>query len=216
MLVLAFDTATAAVTVALHDGSRVLAQESSVDARRHGELLTPAITRVLSAAAAKPADLTSIAVGTGPGPYTGLRVGLATARAMGSALGITIDGICTLDVIAAAVADQGVGRDFIVATDARRHEVYWARYSSAGERLSGPEVSVPALVPGGYPVAGQGPLLYQELAGRRLDPSLPSAADLAALSARRLASGQAPGEPEPLYLRRPDAAEPRPPKRVTQ
>ncbi len=216
MLVLAFDTATPAVTVALHDGTRALAQESSVDARRHGELLTPAIGRVLAAAGAEPSDLTSIAVGTGPGPYTGLRVGLVTALAMGSALGIAVDGICTLDVIAAGAVGQAGGREFIVATDARRREVYWARYSAAGECLSGPEVSVPALVPGGYPVAGQGALLYQELASRPIGKSWPRAADLAGISVRKLASGQLPGAPEPQYLRRPDAAEPGRPKRVTR
>jgi len=101
VLILAFDTATPAVTVALHDGARVLAQESAVDARRHGELLAPLVGRVLAAAGFRPADLESIAVGTGPGPYTGLRVGLVTARVLGSALAIAVDGICTLDVIAA-------------------------------------------------------------------------------------------------------------------
>lgn len=214
MLVLAFDTATTAVTVALHDGDSVLARQASQDARRHGELLTPAIAQVLACAQAKPADLTLIAVGTGPGPYTGLRVGLVTARAMGHALGIGVDGICTLDVIAAAAAGQ-CDREFLVATDARRREVYWARYSPAGQRLSGPHVSGPALVPGGCPVAGTGPQLYPELAAEPIGPALPSAADLAALAVARIAAGVPPAPPEPLYLRRPDAAEPGPLKRVT-
>ena len=90
MLLLAFDTATPAVTVALHDGAGVIAQESATDARRHGELLAASIARVLASCGAVAADLTAIAVGTGPGPYTGLRAGLVTARVMGSALAIPV------------------------------------------------------------------------------------------------------------------------------
>jgi tRNA threonylcarbamoyl adenosine modification protein YeaZ len=88
VLLLAFDTATPAVTVALHDGSLVIAEESAVDARRHGELLAVAIEKVLRSAGAAERDLTAIAVGTGPGPYTGLRVGLVTAQVLASALQI--------------------------------------------------------------------------------------------------------------------------------
>ena len=216
MLILAFDTATPAVTVALHDGSGVLAQESAVDARRHGELLTPSINRLLAVAGAAPRDLTSIAVGTGPGPYTSLRVGLVTARVLGSALEIEVDGICTLDVIATAASQSAGGREFIVATDARRREVYSARYSPAAERLSGPEVSSPALVPTGCPVAGQGPLLYAELAAEPLAPCFPAAAQLAEISAHRLSSGMPASPATPRYLRRPDAKVPGRPKRVTQ
>jgi tRNA threonylcarbamoyl adenosine modification protein YeaZ len=215
VLILAFDTATPAVTVALHDGARVLAEESAVDVRRHGELLTPSIGRVLAVAGAKPADISSIAVGTGPGPYTGLRVGLVTARVLASALDIEVDGICTLDVIAAGVGERSAGREFIVATDARRGEVYWARYAPDGRRLSGPDVNLPAQVPAGLPVAGQGPLLHQGLSGDPIGPQFPAAADLAGISARKIAGGNPVGPAVPLYLRRPDAAVPGRPKRVT-
>ena len=223
MLILAFDTATPAVTVAVHDGSGVVAHESAVDARRHGELLAPSIARVLAKASAQPGDLTAVAVGTGPGPYTGLRVGLVTARVLGTALCIPVDGVCTLDIIAAQARHSAGGREFIVATDARRREVYWARYApSAGavvaaERLSGPEVSLPALVPAGYPMAGEGPWLHAELAGADeiIGPRYPSAATLAELAADRWARGIPAGPAEALYLRRPDAREPGRPKRVT-
>jgi tRNA threonylcarbamoyl adenosine modification protein YeaZ len=213
VLLLAFDTATPAVTVALHDGSLVIAQDCAVDARRHGELLAGAIEKVLRGVGASHADLTDVAVGVGPGPYTGLRAGVVTAKVLASALGIPADGICTLDVIA---ADVDADREFIVATDARRREVYWALYEGNGERLSGPHVGRPAEIPAGYPVAGEGAALYPELTGDPLGPRYPSAARLAQLAAARRAVGAPPQPPEPLYLRRPDAREPGPLKRVTE
>lgn len=217
MLLLAFDTATPAVTVAVHDGTTVVAQASAVDARRHGELLAASITSVLREAGACAADLTAVAVGTGPGPYTGLRAGLVTATVLASALSIRLDGICTLDVIAAQTAASQVPGEqgFLVATDARRREVYWARYSPWGERACGPRVGPPGQLPADLPVAGEGALIYPELAARSIEPGFPSAATLAGIAARRLADGQPPLPAEPLYLRRPDAREPGPPKRVT-
>jgi len=215
VLLLAFDTATPAVTVALHDGVRLLAEESVVDARRHGELLAASIRDVLAAAGARAADLTGIAVGVGPGPYTGLRAGLVTARVLGSALGIPVHGACTLDVIARAVASCAAGGDFIVATDARRKEIYWARYTATGQRVSGPAVSAPGEAGVSCPVAGEGALLYPAELGAPIEPRYPSAAALAGLTAARIAAGEPMLPAEPLYLRRPDARVPGPPKRVT-
>jgi tRNA threonylcarbamoyl adenosine modification protein YeaZ len=215
VLLLAFDTATSAVTVALHDGAAVIAEESAVDARRHGELLAVFIDKVLRNAGAGRCDLTGVAVGTGPGPYTGLRAGLVTARVLGSALQIPADGICSLDVIAADARAAAAGSEFLVATDARRREVYWARYRADGERADGPQVSRPADLPPGLPVAGEGAVLYPELAARPIGPRYPSAARLAAMAAARAVAGTAPRPAEPLYLRRPDAREPGKLKRVT-
>jgi tRNA threonylcarbamoyl adenosine modification protein YeaZ len=229
VLLLAFDTATPAVTVALHDGARVLAEESAVDARRHGELLAASIQRVLAGAHAVAGDLTGIAVGVGPGPYTGLRAGLVTARVLGSALGVPVHGACTLDVIARAAASRlasaaadgpaasamAAGRDFVVATDARRKEVYWARYTAAGKRVRGPEVSAPGEAGGCCQVAGEGGLLYPGELGAPIEPRYPSAAWLAGLTAERIMQGAPMLPAEPLYLRRPDARIPGPPKRVT-
>jgi tRNA threonylcarbamoyl adenosine modification protein YeaZ len=219
VLLLAFDTATPAVTVALYDGTHALAEVTTIDARRHGELLAASIDQVLTRAGVSRLDITAVAAGTGPGPYTGLRAGLVTARVLGSALGVPVHGICTLDVIAADARAAAGGRDFVVATDARRREVYWAHYDTAGTRLTGPAVGTPAAVaaeiPAGTPVAGAGALLYPDLLGGPGEPGYPSAATLARLAAQRIAAGLPGLGADPVYLRRPDAQVPGPPKRVT-
>jgi tRNA threonylcarbamoyl adenosine modification protein YeaZ len=220
VLLLAFDTATPAVTVALHDGTHVLAETTTVDARRHGELLASSIDAVLTEAGAGRLDITAVAAGTGPGPYTGLRVGLVTARVLGSALGVPVYGLCTLDVIAADAAAGAGGREFLVATDARRREVYWGRYDAEGRRLDGPAVGRPGVVADmtaapGILAAGAGALLYPGILGEPLEPSYPAAGTLARLAARQLAAGDPGPGAEPIYLRRPDARVPGPPKRVT-
>lgn len=224
MLLLAFDTATPAVTVALHDGSAVLAESTTVDARRTGEVLAPGIEAALARAGRKLGEVTDVAVGVGPGPFTGLRVGLVTARALGDALGIPVHGVCTLDVLAyqAARSVPTLRTPYAVASDARRKEVYWAEYSlgSAGpERVGEPDVAHPALIQerlAGLQVAGEGALLYPDVFPEAVDPRHPSAAALAEVVLDRLATD--PGSllpPEPLYLRRPDAVEPGSRKRVS-
>ena len=157
MLVVGFDTATPAVSVALHDGDRVVAQAFAVDARRHSELLMPMIAKVMADAGASRADLGAVAVGVGPGPYTGLRVGVVTARVLGSVLDVPVYGLCSLDIIAASAAAAHPGREFLVATDARRKEVYWARYDQAGRRVTGPGVGLASSIPhGAGPFRGRG------------------------------------------------------------
>ncbi|MCA1220123.1 tRNA (adenosine(37)-N6)-threonylcarbamoyltransferase complex dimerization subunit type 1 TsaB [Streptomyces sp. 8L] len=242
MLLLAVDTATPAITVALHDGDSVLAAESDVDARRHGELLLPAVDRVLAAAGARLDAVTDLVVGVGPGPYTGLRVGIATALAFGSALGVPVRGLCTLDGLAYA---SGLDGPFVVATDARRKEVYWARYADARTRVTEPAVDRPADLAdtvAGLPAVGAGATLYPDVFPDARGPGHQSAAALASLAAELLAArplpdGGAPAAsggpsapsgpggldspgagflpPLPLYLRRPDAQVPKNYKVVT-
>ncbi|GAA1521358.1 tRNA (adenosine(37)-N6)-threonylcarbamoyltransferase complex dimerization subunit type 1 TsaB [Streptomyces albidochromogenes] len=215
MLLLAVDTATPAVTVALHDGDSVVAEAGQVDARRHGELLLPTVDRVLAGAGLKLDAVTGVVVGVGPGPYTGLRVGLATAETFGLVLGVPVHGLCTLDGLAYAA---GLTGPFAVATDARRKEVYWARYDDARTRVSEPAVDRPADIAeqlAGLPVVGSGALLYPEAFGDARGPEHQSAGALASLAAEKLAAGEPFLPPLPLYLRRPDAQVPKNYKVVT-
>ena len=213
-MLLAFDTATPFVTVALHDGEDVVAERRSEQRMKHGEQLAPLIQVVLADAGIVRQDLTAIAVGTGPGPFTGLRVGLVTARTLAFVLEIPVYGMCSLDVLAveAAHGDDPVARDFVVATDARRKEVYLASYDDQGRRLDGPDVLRPADAATDLPVAGEGAVLYPDAFPLAHPPVLQSASWLARAVAEELAELH---DPEPLYLRRPDAIAPGAPKRVS-
>lgn len=218
-MLLAFDTATPYVTVALHDGALdgeqgVVAERRSEQRMKHGEQLAPLIELVMADAGIVRQDLTAIAVGIGPGPFTGLRVGLVTARTLAFVLEIPVYGVCSLDVVAleAALGTGPIGTDFLVATDARRKEVYLATYDDQGRRLDGPDVARPADAATDRPVAGEGAALYPDAFPDRRDPALPSAGWLARAVAEELAELH---DPEPMYLRRPDAVAPGAPKRVS-
>ncbi|MGQ0631047.1 MAG: tRNA (adenosine(37)-N6)-threonylcarbamoyltransferase complex dimerization subunit type 1 TsaB [Sporichthyaceae bacterium] len=213
MLILALDTSTPAVSVALCRDGVPLAVRSVVDARRHGELLAVGVAAVLDEAGVMPRQLDAIAAGVGPGPYTGLRVGLMTARSLAHGLGIEVHGVCSLDVLARAGARE-IDGEFLVATDARRKEVYWARYGAGGVRTGGPGVDTPAVMAWDGPVVGEGPRLYPQSFPNGHPPTYPDPVDLATIVEAALASGEPTLPPEPLYLRRPDAVEPAARKRV--
>jgi tRNA threonylcarbamoyl adenosine modification protein YeaZ len=223
MLVLVVDTSTPAVTAAVIDvgaDARVelCAQRVTIDSRAHGELLGPAIKAVLATAGARAGDLAAIVAGLGPGPFTGLRVGLVTAAAMGQTLGIPTYGVCSLDGIGA----PGTGA-VLVATDARRKEIYWAAYRD-GARVLGPAVNRPADVPGlltgkGFTpevaIGAGAPLLSNALPVRQ-GHDFPQATLLARAAADRVHSGASSELLTPIYLRRPDAVEPTGRKLVRQ
>ncbi|WP_295661492.1 tRNA (adenosine(37)-N6)-threonylcarbamoyltransferase complex dimerization subunit type 1 TsaB [uncultured Nocardioides sp.] len=202
-MLLALDTATPLVTVALHDGDDVVAERLADRPMKHGEQLAPLIETVMADAGIVRQDLTAIAVGAGPGPFTGLRVGLVTARTLGFVLEVPVYAVCSLDVLAVEAADTGaVSTDFVVATDARRKEVYVASYDAEGVRLAGPEVRLPADVATEVPVVGEGPVLYPTAFPHAAGPTRPSAGWLARVVHDERAELL---DPEPLYLRRPDA-----------
>lgn len=213
MILLAMDTSTSAITVAVHDGSRVLAERSMLDARAHTEHLAPLLTEVLSAAGLTPGDVTDVAVGVGPGPFTGLRVGLVTARTFAFARGVPCHGVVSLDALAhAAVVDgsRSGTAELVVATDARRKEVYLARYAVVGaraRRLTEPVVLRPADIDADLrdlPTVGRGALLYPEALGPAVPPLDVDAGSLAAVALQQLDDGVEVGL-DALYLRRPDA-----------
>ncbi|MCX6422825.1 MAG: tRNA (adenosine(37)-N6)-threonylcarbamoyltransferase complex dimerization subunit type 1 TsaB [Actinobacteria bacterium] len=224
MRLLALDTATPASTVAVHDGDRVLASRQVTDTSQHAEVLAVLVRDVLAEADVKMSELTHIACGVGPGPFTGLRVGLATAKTMGYALGIPVVGICSLDAIARAHQASRT-ESITVVTGARRHEFYWASYDTSGTRIAGPEVTCEESLPN-----------FGALVGTPSSPAIPDAHWIAQIAVEAMARGEetAPSgavnveQPaggdgtrtadfirgrtllaaEALYLRRPDAVPP--------
>lgn len=201
-MILTIDTATPAVSagvVSRADGFvTTLAERVTVDARAHAEQLTPNALGALSDAGIVVDDLTAVVVGCGPGPFTGLRVGMASAAAFGHALGIPVHGVCSLDAI--GIQTRG---DVLVVTDARRREVYWARYRD-GVRVHGPAVNTPADVPADAAAVAGSPEHAALFELPRVDAVYPNPAGLVAV----VADWDDPAPLVPLYLRRPDAEPP--------
>lgn len=247
MLVLSVDTSTPHVTAGVcrlepagpGDGPRIetLATRVTDDARAHAELLTPHILECLSIAGITPTELDAVVVGVGPGPFTGLRVGMATAAAFADAIGVPVHGVCSLDAVAARARAAGEEGDVVVVTDARRREAYHARYNGEGVRTSGPTVGpaaeidvtgarvvgepgkiaeIPA-VGGGAAGAGDGAVAAEAVGGGAVGDddeagafTSPDPAGLVAVAAADLLAGTDPAPLVPLYLRRPDAVPPKP------
>lgn len=200
--------------------NRLLAERTETDPFGHAEKLMPLVTAALAAAGRGLVDLSAVVVGVGPGPFTGLRVGMATAAALGDALSVAVHGVPSHDAMALAAAGDG---DFLVVTDARRKEVYVSGYGSPAARRFGPAVLAPADLPallaehGAAPrwVTGAGaPLAAAVLQLPIAEPAGSLSAALVTAAHRPLVTGAVPGPLTPLYLRRPDAAEPTAPKSV--
>ena len=225
MLVLAVDTATPAVTAGVVEltGGRVplvLGQCVTVDARAHGELLTPHILAAIDAADASLGDIAALACGVGPGPFTGLRAGMVTAAALGHSLDVPVHPVCSLDALAIAAADTQ-GHRLLVAIDARRKELYWAGYAESGQRIAGPAVTRPAELAerlaglGVTRAAGAGARMYADVLGLDVvGPDHPTPAGLVSAAREAIEAGRTPQPLTPLYLRRPDAVQPGARKRV--
>ncbi|WP_298251730.1 tRNA (adenosine(37)-N6)-threonylcarbamoyltransferase complex dimerization subunit type 1 TsaB [uncultured Arthrobacter sp.] len=225
MLLLALDT-SAAATVALVRDDVVVGRFASADTRSHAEVLAPAVRGVLADAGVAGTELDAIIAGVGPGPFTGLRAGLVTARTLGFAWDVALHGVMSLDALAFdAVAGNATTPDteFLVGTDARRGEVYWAAYRAPAqgavlpELVDGPHVGPAAGLPGSRPVIGRAAGLYPEdLDGvPGFTTADPDAASLGRVAHARLLAGRLLLDTSPLYLRESDARVPGPRKRAT-
>ncbi|AUZ88769.1 tRNA (adenosine(37)-N6)-threonylcarbamoyltransferase complex dimerization subunit type 1 TsaB [Arthrobacter sp. TmT3-37] len=225
MLLLAIDT-SAAATVALLRDDVVVGRFGSSDTRSHAEVLAPAVQRILDDAGVAGTELDAVVAGVGPGPFTGLRAGLVTARTLGFVWDVPLHGVMSLDALALDAAAGGVlpaGRRFLVGTDARRGEVYWAEYGmptdggSLPELLDGPHVGAAADLPEGLPLVGRAAGLYPDDVDGvpAFASSDPDAAALGRVARLRLLAGQDLRDTSPLYLRESDARVPGPRKRAT-
>jgi tRNA threonylcarbamoyl adenosine modification protein YeaZ len=211
VLVLALDTATPTLVAGLarwtaDGGTEVLTERAVPSGTRHAELLTPAIRDVLADAALPLADVEAVVVGLGPGPFTGLRVGVVTAATLADARGIPAVGVCSLDAV-------GTGARTVV-TDARRKEVYWAAYGAQGARIDGPGVIRPEGLAADGPFVGDA--RFADRLGAPVAPAEVTTAGLLRVAGAQLADPSSAGPLVPLYLRRPDATPPTSIKPVTR
>ena len=203
MLVLALDTATPTLVAGVarwspEGGTEVLAERAVPSGNRHAELLTPAVRDALRDAGLSMAALEAVVTGLGPGPFTGLRVGVVTALTVADARGLPAVGICSLDAV-------GSGARTVV-TDARRKEVYWAAYAADGRRTDGPGVARPEDLRAQAPVVGDP--AFAERLGLPVTATEVTTAGLLRAAAVQLADPSSAGPLVPLYLRRPDATPP--------
>ena len=232
-VLLAIDSSAGASVSVIHDG-QVLAAWRTAETNTHAEVLASAVQRTLAEAGTGGAELDGVVVGVGPGPFTGLRVGLALAHSLAAVWQKPLHGICSLDSLALRAAAQGLTGEFLAASDARRREIYWARYraddadrptdsltigsaAAAGlQVLDGPQVCAAAEAPA-LASLGAGVGLYPEQL--QLAAGLPDGADQWLPDAEELALLAEAGatrlrDPLPLYLRESDARVPQQMKRA--
>ncbi|MGR0158877.1 tRNA (adenosine(37)-N6)-threonylcarbamoyltransferase complex dimerization subunit type 1 TsaB [Paenarthrobacter nitroguajacolicus] len=222
MLILAIDTSAVASAALISDDAMesVVDSFATEDTRSHAEVLAPGIEKLLADAGVTGADLDAIITGVGPGPFTGLRSGIATARTLAFVWNKPLYGVMSLDAIALEVAEStAAAPEFLVATDARRKEVYWARYSLAAgqlpELVDGPHVGFASALPD-LTVFGAGAGLYSDVlkADEDFATTQPDAASLGQFALAKLTAGQPLLDSTPLYLRESDAQVPGPRKRA--
>lgn len=210
-MLLAIDT-SAGTSVAVVDRDRgILAERSVLDTRRHAEVIGSLILECLELSDVPIAGLSGVAVGMGPGPFTGLRVGIAAANAFAFGAGKPVVRVASHDAVAFDHYSSGAATPLLVTTDARRHERYWSAYRGADE------FSLPLL--GHGPGLGRSDVLPDSVTDYegylRLDVDWVSAASVGLLAERLFEHGRPFAGPEPLYLRSPDVTISAGPKRVT-
>ncbi|MGN6409389.1 MAG: tRNA (adenosine(37)-N6)-threonylcarbamoyltransferase complex dimerization subunit type 1 TsaB [Curtobacterium sp.] len=208
-MLLAIDTSAGTSVAVVDPGSgQPLATRGTEDSRRHAEVIGPFLAEVLDEASITPADVSGVVAGMGPGPFTGLRVGIAAARTFATARYVPFLPLVSHDAVA---ADQGDAGPFVVLTDARRREVYWSAYDQAGTRVAGPGLAKPADLDEAIRASWPDAVRWDRVTAL----SIP-AWRLGSLAADRLASGAPFADDTPLYLRDPDVTMPGAPKRVVR
>ncbi len=208
-VLLAIDT-SAGTSVAVVDpaSGRAVAERSTDDSRRHAEVIGPFLADVLAEAGITGTDVTGVVAGMGPGPFTGLRVGIAAARTFAAARSVPLLPLVSHDAIA---ADQAQDGPFVVLTDARRREVYWSAYDQTGTRVAGPGLARPVDLDEAIRASRADAVDWP----RETVATVP-AGRLGSLAADRLTSGAPFADDTPLYLRDPDVTVPGAPKRVVR
>ena len=194
-MLLAVDSSTGTSVAVVDREGGILAERSDENTVRHAEVVGALIRDVLAEAGVAVADLSAVACGMGPGPFTGLRIGIAAARTFALGARKPVVPLVSHDAIAFGWYRDGHTGDLVVATDARRRELYWSTYSGVTEsglpvRTAGPALAKPDDVP--------------SRAGVRLDATFVSAGALGMLAEQTWAAGAAFAADEPLYLRSPD------------
>ncbi|MBF4461635.1 MULTISPECIES: tRNA (adenosine(37)-N6)-threonylcarbamoyltransferase complex dimerization subunit type 1 TsaB [unclassified Rathayibacter] len=205
-MLLAIDTSSGTSVAVVDAAGTVLAEHTETDTMRHAEVVGRLLVDALASAGLRPAGIDAVAVGMGPGPFTGLRVGIAAARAFAFGRGIPTVPVVSHDAIALSALRHGRAPGFLVVTDARRRELYWSAYDGLDEgglpvRVAGPGLDKPSSLP------------FPELP--RLEAEMVSAGALGAVAALSRAAGRPAAVDEPLYLRSPDVTLSAGPKRVS-
>ncbi|MEF2976878.1 tRNA (adenosine(37)-N6)-threonylcarbamoyltransferase complex dimerization subunit type 1 TsaB [Subtercola sp. YIM 133946] len=206
-VLLAIDT-SAGTSVAVVDGARgVLSEANGYDTMKHAEVIGRLIEQALAEASVDRTEVTAVVAGMGPGPFTGLRVGIAAAHAFATGRRIELLPVVSHDAIAVSAQHDGRTGELLVVSDARRREVYWSLYRLAGdgslpERIDGPGLAKPDALPHGH--------------ASTLDAAHVSAAALAAVALETRRSGAPLVADQALYLRSPDVTLSTGAKRVTQ
>lgn len=202
-MLLAIDTSTG-TSVAVVDRGGVRSVRTSADTRGHAELIGDFLAEVLAEAGVAPADLDAVAVGMGPGPFTGLRVGIAAARTFALGIGRPVLPVVSHDAVAFGQPDA-----VLVVTDARRRELAWSRFAVPAADGLPVRVAGPALV-----AAADLDTVTAESGYRRIDAATIDAGALGRLALARADAGVEAGPAEPVYLRAPDVTLPAAPKTV--
>ena len=205
-MLLAIDTSAGTSVAVVDRDLGILAQADEADTRRHAEVIGTLIERVLAESGAAPGELSDVVAGMGPGPFTGLRVGIAAARAFAFGIGKPVVPLISHDALALDLIQP-----LLVVTDARRREVAWSSYAAGDElglpvRVGGPRLAIPAELE--TDVEGYSSYL-------RRDAATIPAGPLGMLAERLFAAGRGFGPSEPLYLRPPDVTLSSGPKRVS-